>query len=78
MATANQPFNATTQGQTALFYQSSENVARANETFMVLVNSGMTRSDLERCIQMRPALWKRFEHWLDKLPTTRPLRRQAA
>jgi len=76
--TQTKQFNATPKGQVAMFYNSAEKVARANETFMHLVQSGMTRGDLERCIKMRPALWKRYEHWLEKLPTERPEQRRVA
>jgi len=72
MANTTKQFNATVQGQKQMFQESAENVARANETFMHLVQSGMTRSDLERCIKMRPSLWARFENWLNKLPKDRP------
>lgn len=76
--TQTKQFNATARGQVAMFYNSAENVARADETFLQLVQSGMTRGDLERCIKMRPALWKRYENWLEKLPTERPEQRRVA
>lgn len=78
MANAIKQFHATPQGQKHLFHESAENLARANETFLHLAQSGMTRSDLERCIKLRPALWGRYEAWLSKLPTERPEQQRAA
>lgn len=65
------PAMSSVSGQKSMLNFSAQQIARANETFLHLVQSGMTRNDLERCIKMRPELWKRFEHWLDKLPLTR-------
>ena len=70
--------NASGSGQLAMFYHEQHQTARANETFLALVNSGTTKSDLARCIEKRPARWKRYEHWLDQLPEIRPDKKQNA
>lgn len=59
--------------QTQLFYQASRQVAAVNEDFLWLVQNGLTREDLQRCIERRPSLWQRFEGWLDKLPSREPI-----
>jgi hypothetical protein len=50
------------------FWESHRRVADANKTFMELVLSGLTKRELERLIERRPAAWRRFSLWLDKLP----------
>jgi len=55
--------------QMQLFYQAHRRIADANETFLELVASGMTREDLQRNIGRRPQLWGRFNNWLDVLPS---------
>lgn len=57
--------------QQSMYYSSVNQSARADETFLVLVKSGMTRSDLEGSIKRRPSLWSRYANWLDKLPESR-------
>jgi hypothetical protein len=54
--------------QMALFWKSHRQVSDANETFLSMVESGMTKSELEALIRKRPALWGRFSNWLGKLP----------
>lgn len=56
--------------QLQLFYAAQRKIADANSTFLELVKEGMTREELARNIERRPALWQRFENWLDKLPST--------
>lgn len=56
--------------QLQMFYSASRQIAETNNTFLELVKEGMTREDLARNIERRPALWQRFENWLDKLPST--------
>lgn len=58
--------------QVQLYNNAQYMQARENETFLDLVRSGMTKSDLSRCIAMRPSLWQKYEHWLEKLPEFRP------
>lgn len=51
---------------------SHRKLAAANETFMELVNcqeNPMTREDLARNIERRPALWSRYAGFLDVLPS---------
>jgi len=55
--------------QHALFYQAQRNIASGNETFMDLVREGMTREELAINIERRPSLWRRFEGFLDVLPS---------
>lgn len=59
-------------GQISMFYNAQCTLARENQTFLVLVQSGMTKSDLKRNIEKRPSLWKKYEHWMEKLPEIRP------
>ena len=54
--------------QMQMFYQAHANLSRANETFLHMVNSGMTRQNLERLIAAHPERWERFEVWLEVLP----------
>jgi hypothetical protein len=44
-----------------------------NELFLEFVRDGLTREELARNIERRPALWRRFEGWLDKLPSSSPV-----
>ena len=50
------------------FYTATENAQKGNETFLMLVREGLTRNELERLIEKRPSLYRRFAGWLDKLP----------
>ena len=56
--------------QVAMFYKAERKSAEVNETFLELVKSGLTREELARCIERRPSLWKRYEHWLPHLPSS--------
>lgn len=56
-----------TQAQT--YYAAERRAADANRTFLELVADGMTREELARNIERRPALWSRFENWLPVLPS---------
>lgn len=58
--------------QQQMFYSAGERQARMNDTFVVLVKSGMTRRELKACIEKRPSLWSRYANWLQKLPEQRP------
>ncbi|MFW6855327.1 hypothetical protein ACODYM_28970 [Burkholderia gladioli] len=55
--------------QLAMFYQQQRNIAGANETFMELVKGGLTREELAHNINRRPALWGRWEGFLNVLPS---------
>lgn len=55
--------------QLQMFYAAHRQVAETNNTFLEMVKEGMTREELAKCIERRPALWQRFENWLDKLPS---------
>ena len=54
--------------QKQMFYAAHRRLADANETFMMIVENGLTRNELSKLIRLRPALWSRFSHWLPKLP----------
>lgn len=45
--------------------------AEIDKMFQYLVETGLTREDLQRNIERRPALWSRFAGWLDKLPSAK-------
>jgi hypothetical protein len=51
------------------FYRAHRAGAETNEEFLWLVEHGMTRQDLQRCIERRPALWERFSGFLRALPS---------
>lgn len=59
--------------QVQLFYKEQRNIAEANQVFLDLVHGGLTREELERCIQRRPKLWSRFSGYLGLLPSARSL-----
>ena len=54
--------------QLQMYYAASRQVAETNNAFLELVKEGMTREELARNIERRPALWQRFENWLPVLP----------
>ena len=55
--------------QAQMYYQAERRSAELNMTFLDLVRDGLTREDLQRNIERRPALWGRFQGFLDKLPS---------
>lgn len=57
------------QTQEQMFYAAERRAAETNQQFLELVADGMTREELQHCIERRPALWRRFDGWLDKLPS---------
>lgn len=63
---------APTPGQAQMYYASVERSAAADKTFLTLVQSGMTKRDLQLNIERRPSLWGRYSNWLNKLPEQRP------
>lgn len=54
--------------QYEMFYQQSRAIADTDLLFIEMVKDGMTRSELQRNIDRRPALWSRFAGWLSRLP----------
>jgi hypothetical protein len=57
--------------QRDLYYMAERHAATVNEDFMWLVrHGGITREELARNIERRPALWSRFAGFLQTLPTT--------
>ena len=58
--------------QFQMFEQARRDIAAANAEFMELVTckeNPLTREDLARNIERRPALWSRFSGFLDTLPS---------
>ena len=64
--TENRTMNKPTQMQ--MYYRAERQAAEVNLTFLELVADGLTRGELARNIERRPALWSRFANWLPKLP----------
>lgn len=56
------------KSQDQMYYDAVNRAARANELFLQMVEDGMTREELQKNIDRRPALWERFSNWLEKLP----------
>jgi hypothetical protein len=54
-----------------MYYAAERSAAEVSLQFLEFVKDGMTREELERNIERRPALWGRFSAWLDKLPSKR-------
>lgn len=54
--------------QEQMFRQAQKRSAIADEGFLSLVAAGLTRAELEKLVEKRPALYGRFARWLDKLP----------
>jgi hypothetical protein len=54
--------------QVQMYYNAERKSAELNQAFLFLVENGMTRTELEKNIKRRPALWGRFSHWLDAEP----------
>jgi hypothetical protein len=65
---ANQPIKTVTVSQAALYYSAVRHAAEVNLLFLELVMDGLTREELITNIRRRPALWQRFETWLEYLP----------
>ena len=56
--------------QEQMYWKAHDRIAGQNEMFLLLVDEGMTREELEKNIERRPALWGRFSGWLEKLPSS--------
>jgi hypothetical protein len=50
------------------FWTAHRKNADINETFLYMVEHGLTADDLRKNIERRPSLWGRFSNWLDRLP----------
>ena len=50
------------------YYDALTAATEVNLLFLSFVKEGMTKDQLRRNIERRPALWDRFSGWLDKLP----------
>ena len=55
--------------QLQMFYQEQSKLASCDKLFLAMVKDGMTRQELQSCINHRPAIWGRFNNWLNKLPS---------
>jgi len=55
--------------QTQMFYHAHKQSAGCDEVFLEMLKgpNPITKAELKRNIKKRPALWKRYERWLDKL-----------
>lgn len=51
-----------------MFYEESHKIAESCELFSEFVKDGLTRDELQKLINKRPALWGKFSGWLDILP----------
>lgn len=54
--------------QVQMFYQAQAQSAEQDKLFLLFVQEGLTREQLKNNIEKRPALWGKYESWLDKLP----------
>ena len=54
--------------QEQMFWKAHRKIADQNVAFMDMVRDGMTRRELQRLIERRPEVYKRFEGFLDTLP----------
>jgi hypothetical protein len=54
--------------QLSIFYSEHKKIAAVNEQFLMFVKDGLTRDQLARLIEKRPANWSRFSNWLKVLP----------
>ncbi len=54
--------------QSQMYYNSVNLTADADKCFFNMVEGGMTRETLQKCIAHRPSLWARYANWLPKLP----------
>ena len=50
--------------------QAEGELGELNELFLSLVDSGLTKETLQANIDRRPALWRRWQHWLTDLPSS--------
>jgi hypothetical protein len=57
--------------QEQMFYAASRHNSLLDQLFLTFVEDGLTREELEKNIRRRPHLWRRWENWLDKLPSNR-------
>jgi hypothetical protein len=49
------------------YYTEQKKIADTNKTFLFLIKEGMTRLELKKLIEKRPATWARYKNWLPKL-----------
>lgn len=62
------------KSQKQMFYEAHRVVADTNNEFMEAVRNGLTREELQSQITWNPDGWKRFENWLDKLPSEKDVK----
>lgn len=55
--------------QAQMYYQAQKQAAECDQVFIDMMKgpNPITKAELQRNIEKRPALWKRYESWLDKL-----------
>jgi len=54
--------------QKQMFYAADKRNSELNLQFLEFVKEGMTRQELQKCIDRRPGLWGRWSNWLNVLP----------
>jgi len=54
--------------QEQMFYAADKRNAELNLQFLEFVKEGLTRQELQKCIDRRPGLWGRWSNWLNVLP----------
>jgi len=54
--------------QEQMFYATGKRNAELNLQFLEFVRDGLTRQELQKCIDRRPGLWGRWSNWLNVLP----------
>jgi len=55
--------------QAQMYSQSQKQAAECDRVFLEMLKGPdpITKAELQRNIEKRPALWKRYAHWLDVL-----------
>jgi len=54
--------------QKQMYYRAVHQASGADQTFLHLVKSGLTRDELKKLIKRRPSLWGRYASWVSRLP----------
>ena len=54
--------------QRDMFYRAGRQRSEADETFLHMVKTGLTASELEKLIAKRPSVWAKYRDWIRILP----------
>ena len=57
--------------QKQMFEDAQKMSAEVDLLFLDMVADGLTKEELQKNIDRRPGLWKRYENWLPKLPSSK-------